>query len=31
MGCAKGDIDNVKNKVADEFCPFPTVCLYVFD
>lgn len=32
MECAKSDVDNlVKNKVADEFCPFPTVCLYVFD
>lgn len=32
MEWAKGDTENlVKNKVTDEFCPFPTVCLYVFD
>lgn len=32
MECVKSDIDNlVKNKVAVQFCLFPTVCLYVFD
>ena len=32
MGCCKSGVDKiVKNKVADEFCLFPTIYLYVFD
>ena len=32
MGSGKCDVDEiVKNKVADEFCLFPTIYLYVFD